>query len=369
VSEPKSVRQIARGDLARGAYRTMELYAPNRKPCAIDLSDNTNLVGLPPSAKKELEAAASSTFTRYPSLYGADLKRALGERLGVSPDHIVTGCGSDDILDSAIRAFTEPGDALAFPDPTFAMLPSFATMNSLEERPIPLLEGTFDIDADRLVEAEAKVTYVCSPNNPTGTLASRSALDRVIGGARGVVILDEAYIEYALDTESLAARATKEDRLLVVRTLSKAFGLAGMRVGYAVGSRELVRAVEKSRGPYKVTGLAEKMATSALDHDQEWVSECIRDVLESRRKMETFFGERGLSPIASSANFLLVPVGGEARGDRSRDAMDLAQRLRDRGVGVRPFPGAKGIGDALRISVGPWSLMQRTLAAFDEVLG
>jgi histidinol-phosphate aminotransferase len=360
--------RIPASRLARASYEHLDLYEPLRKPTAIDLSDNTNTVGLPPSAEKALREASTATFTRYPSVYAGDLKRALARYVGVSPENVVTGCGSDDVIDSAIRAFTDPGGTLAFPDPTFSMLPSFAAMNGLSAAPIPLVGSELGVDAERFVDARAEVTYLCSPNNPTGTLASPEAIDHVVAHARGVVVLDEAYIEYADGTPSRAERATREERLLVVRTLSKAFGMAGLRIGYGVGSPEIVRAVEKSRGPYKVSGLAERLAVAALENDLAWVEACVADVLASRARFDAFLRGLGLSPIPSAANFLLVPVGPEARGERGRDARSLAEALRQRAVGVRPFPGALGVGDALRISVGPWSLMEKTLAAFEEVL-
>lgn len=356
--------RIAPEDLVRPAYRAMDLYAPLRKPCAIDLSDNTNLRGVPPSAQAVLADAGGATVTRYPSLYGAELKRAIGDHLGVDPAHVVTGCGSDDILDSAIRATSSPGDAIAFSDPTFQMLSSFASMNSLEPRVVPLKRdgATTDVDADALVGANARITYVCTPNNPDGSLASPGAIDRILDGARGLVIVDEAYVDYAIGAgvaESLCKRAQSEPRLLVVRTMSKAFGLAGLRVGYAVGPKALIDAVEKSRGPYKVTALAERMAVAALDHDRAWVAESIQDVLASRTRFEAFLRDIGRSPLPSAANFVLVPV---------EKATELGLALRAKGVAVRPFPGVRGLGDALRISVGPWSVMEQTLDVFRELL-
>lgn len=355
-------------EVVRPAYRAMDLYSPLRKPCAIDLSDNTNLRGVPPSAREALAGAQGSTITRYPSLYGAELKRAIGAYVGVDPACVVTGCGSDDILDSAIRAMSEPGDAIAFPEPTFQMLSSFASMNSLDARAVPLrrlADGAphdLDIDAPGLVRADARVTYVCTPNNPTGSLASKGAIEEVLAGAPGVVIVDEAYVDYAIEAgvaESLAARAPSEPRLLVVRTMSKAFGLAGVRVGYAVGPPALVSAVEKSRGPYKVTAIAERMAVAALDHDRAWVRESVAEVLESRAKFESFLRRIGKAPLPSAANFVLVPVAA---------ATEMGLALRERGVAVRPFPSLLGVGDALRISVGPWPLMEQTLEAFEAVL-
>jgi histidinol-phosphate aminotransferase len=343
-------------ELVRPAYRAMELYAPNRRPCAIDLSDNTNLAGVPPAAREVMLEAATPTLTRYPSLYGAELKRAISAYTGVAEEHVVTGCGSDDVLDSAIRALAEPGDVIGFPEPTFQMLPAFATMNGLEPRAVPLLSN-LDVDAEGLLATNARITYVCSPNNPTGSLASGRAIDALLERARGVVIVDEAYVEYG--GESLAKRAASSDRLLVVRTLSKAFGLAGMRVGYGIGARAIVEAVEKSRGPYKVTSLAERMAVAALDRDIPWVKARVAEVLESRARFAAFLGAIGRTAVPSHANFVLVPVD---------EAPSLGARLRERGVAVRPFPKLHAIGDALRISVGPWAIMEAALPSFEELL-
>lgn len=343
-------------DLARASYRAMDLYSPNRRPCAIDLSDNTNLAGVPPSARRALENAMESAFTRYPAIYAAELKRAIADFNGVPPESVVTGCGSDDVIDSTLRAFTEPGDRIAFAEPTFAMLPTFAAMNSLEACVSGLCED-LDIDAEALVSAAAEITYVCTPNNPTGSLASVEALERVMDGAPGIIVVDEAYVDYA-GVESLARRAVTHPRLIVVRTLSKAFGLAGMRVGYAVGNPEVIAAVEKSRGPYKVTALAEAMAIAALDHDREWVNARIAEVLESRARFVEWLDAHALRTLPSAANFVLIVVS---------DAASKAAALRERGVAVRPFPAARGIGDALRISVGPWEIMERALPVFEEV--
>lgn len=347
------------GPAARPSYAKMALYTSGRRPCAVDLSDNTNQRGAPPSALAVLGRAESESLARYPSHYADGLKRALAARLSIGADSIVTGCGSDDVLDSAIRAFAGPGDALAYSVPTFAMLPFFCHMNALEPRPVPLLGGerAHDIDADALLATGARVIYVCSPNNPTGTRASRAAIDRVVKDAPGLVILDEAYVEYS--GESLVREASERGKLLVVRTLSKAWGLAGARIGFAVGAPALVSEVEKSRGPYKITRLAEEMAEAVVDHDHAWVEEGVREVLSARARFEAWLEGRGLAFVPSAANFVLVSV---------PDAAARATRLRALGVAVRPFPGLEGLGDALRISVGPWPLMERILPALAEVL-
>ncbi|HEX5830151.1 MAG TPA: aminotransferase class I/II-fold pyridoxal phosphate-dependent enzyme, partial [Gemmatimonadaceae bacterium] len=150
------------------------------------------------------------------------------------------------------------------------------------------------------------------------------------------------------------------DRLLVVRTMSKAFGLAGLRVGYAAGAPALVAEVEKSRGPYKVNALAERAALAALREDLPWVRARIAEAVTNRERLADGLRAIGLAPLPSNANFVLVPV---------TDAAALAQRLRDAGVAVRPFSALPTIGDALRISVGPWEMMEECLHLLDAALG
>ena len=351
-----SERRTDELDLARAAYREISLYAPDRSPCPVDLSDNTNLFGVPPSALEALRGAAESVVTRYPALYAADLKGALADYAGVDPSQVVTGCGSDDVLDSAIRAVAEPGEAVASPDPSFAMIPIFARMNGLRHIAVPLRPDR-DIDADALLATCARVIYICSPNNPTGTLASESAIRRVIDRAPGLVILDEAYAEFA--GVGRLGVAPDHPRLLVVRTLSKAFGLAGLRIGYAVGARALVAEVEKSRGPYKVNALAERAAVAALTRDREWVAGRIDEVIANRDRFSAELRAIGLEPLPSVANFVLVPVA---------DANAIGLAMRHSGVAVRPMSKLPAIGDALRISIGPWPMMEAALDRLREAL-
>jgi histidinol-phosphate aminotransferase len=343
-------------ELARAAYRDVSIYTVEQAPCAVDLSDNTNLWGAPPAAMQALRELADGSCTRYPSAYASALKGALAAYAGVDASQVVTGCGSDDILDSAIRAFAEPGDRLAFCAPTFAMIPIFARLNGVEPVAASMTSG-WDIDPDTLATTDARIIYVCSPNNPTGTTASRAALERVIANATGVVILDAAYAEFA--EEDYVDLAAASERVLIVRTMSKAFGLAGLRVGYAVGAPALVAEVEKSRGPYKVSLAAERAALAALAHDRAWVAERVADTRTSRDHLAESLRTLGLAPLPSRANFVLVPVPGAAA---------IARRMREGGVAVRAFERVPSIGDALRITAGPAPMMQRALATLEEAL-
>jgi histidinol-phosphate aminotransferase len=230
-------------------------------------------------------------------------------------------------------------------------------MNGLAVAKVPL-RGDFDIDPEELAATGAKVIYLCSPNNPTGTLASRAAIESLLRSFPGVLLLDEAYAEFSPD-EGLLRRAPRYERLLVIRTLSKAFGLAGLRIGYAVGRPELIAEVEKSRGPYKVSASGERAAVAALTVDQDWVQARIAEVRTNRGRLFEALRQLGLAPIPSASNFVLVPV---------RDAVAVAREMRKEGVAIRPFPKLVGIGDAVRISIGPWTMMDAALTALRKVL-
>ncbi|MFO0547458.1 MAG: histidinol dehydrogenase [Polyangiaceae bacterium] len=344
----------------RASVEALSVYTSNRRPAEIDLSDNTNQRGAAPSAQALAATdAARAAIPRYPSHYADDLKAAIAAHLGVEPSSVVTGCGSDDVLDCAVRAFASPGAALAFSEPTFAMIPHIAHATGVTPRPVPFRSAAegYDIDPERLLEGDAGIIYVCTPNNPTGTIASTRALERMLERARGLVIVDEAYVDYG--GASALPMVLASERAVVVRTFSKAYGLAGMRVGYAVGAPSVVAHLEKVRGPYKVGGLAERMAVRVLSDETEWVRANITEVLAARTRFVEWLTERGLAPIPSHANFVLLPI--------SR-AAERAARLRERGIAVRAFPALSHFGDALRISVGPWDVMERTLAAFAEEL-
>lgn len=342
--------------LARAAYDAVPLYDPKRTPIDLDLTDNTNLWGIPPAAERALRDVATSTVTRYPSLYAAELKVAIAALHGVTPDMIVTGCGSDDILDSAMRAFGDPDDAVCGSEPSFAMIPIFAQMNALRWHGVTELPS-HQPDIDTLLATPSRILYLCSPNNPTGALVARDIIERAATAAHGVVFLDEAYAEFAGVSSIDIAR--QSDRVLVIRTMSKAYGLAGLRIGYAIGQPALVAAVEKSRGPYKLNALAECMALAALQHDQAWVQTHVELAVAMREQLSHGLRALGLNPLASSANFVCVPV---------PQCVAVGQALRARGVAVRPFPALPHIGDALRISVGPWPLLERLLHALGPAL-
>jgi histidinol-phosphate aminotransferase len=350
------------GARARAALAAIAAYAPadDATPCAIDLSENTNLWGMPPAAERALrDSPLAARASQYPSLYGAALAREAAAYFGVEPGAIAVGTGSDDVLDALFRAWGEPGAHVVFPAPTFSMVPVFARLNALEPVPVPLTE-TYEADVDALVAARGAVTYLCSPNNPTGTTLERATIERVAREASGIVVVDEAYAEFAgADVLDLVAR---HPRLVVTRTMSKAFGMAGLRVGFGIASPEVAAEIRKALGPYAVNVVAERAAIAALREDVAWVRERAAEAVAVRERLAAALRALGLEPLPSRANFLFVPV---------RDARGIAARMRARGVAVRAFAGLPAVsealrvteGSALRIGAGPWPAVEGAVEA------
>jgi histidinol-phosphate/aromatic aminotransferase/cobyric acid decarboxylase-like protein len=205
---------------------------------------------------------------------------------------------------------------------------------------------------------------VCRPNNPTGGFVPAEWLHALLSARDPdrlpLVVVDEAYADYA--GETVLPEAPGHRHVLVARTASKAYGLAGLRCGYAVGSPEVVLAVDKSRGPYKVARLAYEAAAAALRDEEGWMAGVIDETIANRGRLADALEVRGRAPLPSRANFLLVPAPtGDARAD--------ARALREAGVGVRPFSGIPGVGEGLRVTIGPWPMMETFLSALDRAFG
>ena len=344
----------------RPDYGTLARYHFDRTPVELDLSDNTNQWGTHPAALEVLRTADVDSLARYPDLYADNLRAAAAARLGVPEACIATGCGSDDVLDSTYRAAGGlGGDFVAVATPTFSMALPLAQMNGMPAHAVPWAQALDD--PRRLLVDGPALVYVCRPNNPTGEVCPTAWVQELLDAAGEdgpLILLDEAYVDFGGDT--FAARAAEHPRLLVSRTLSKAFGLAGLRIGYSVASPATALEVEKSRGPYKVARVATEAGAAALRDEEGWITRTVAECVENRARTEALLAQRGLDPIPSHANFILfrAPSGG-AKAD--------ALAIRDRGVAVRPFVGDMPDGsDALRVTVAPWPLMERFFSALDD---
>lgn len=345
--------------ISRTGLDRIPTYAPTPLAgLALDLRDNVNLWGAPPAASAAVRAASSESLSTYPGVNAAPLITAIAARLGVRDDEVVAGCGSDDLIDACFRAVASPGECVAHPDPSFSMVPRFARLNGLEPIAVPLrTDGAADIDA--LLATGARIIYLCTPNNPTGSVTPGSEIRRCIAEAPGVVVVDEAYAEFATAQE-WRDEAPGLGRVLVLRTFSKAWGLAGLRVGYGVGSRTLLDAVVRARGPYKVNALAELAATTAIREDGAWMRRAAAQAVDARTRLDSLVrGRRGVHAWPSEGNFVFWQVEGSAAA--------FADRFAANGIGVRAFSGLTGIGEALRIGVAPWSQLQRLVPVIEEL--
>ena len=346
----------------RPDYAGIDRYDPGRAPVPVDLSDNTNLWGPHPAALARLRGATPDDLRCYPELYADTVRSAVTARFGVPLECVATGDGSDDVIDSAFRAAYGPGQSVAYPAPTFSMIGDFARMNGMEPKPVPWGEAL--ADPSRLLEGGPAVVYLCRPNNPTGAQLPEAWVDRLvemasIASGGPLIVIDEAYADFA--GETLIARAPDMKNVLVTRTCSKAYGLAGLRCSFAVASADVVLEVDKSRGPYKVSRLACEVAAVAIRDEDGWVAGTTAECLANRERLRREIEKRGMAQLPTRANFILFAA-------PSGNASDDAMALRASGVQVRPFKGIPELGDALRVTVGPWPLLERFLEAFDQRL-
>ena len=324
---------------------------------AIKLASNENALGPSPKAV-EAVARFLTQSNRYPDAGGTYLRQKLAARHGVEMDQIVLGAGSTELIQLLCHIYLERGQAGLTSEGTFVMFPLAVRAAGGAVVQAPLKDYAYDLDAlaARLDES-VRVVYLANPNNPTGTMVTAAATDRFLARVpeNVLVVLDEAYCDYVERPDySHALDSVRAGRyLMVLRTFSKAHGLAGLRVGYGIGHPEIVDAVNRLRSPFNVSSLALVAAEAALDD-----SEHIRRSLESNRRGLACFARElprlGLRAVPSVANFVYCETG--------RDAKDDFKALLRLGVIVRPM-GFMGMPRGLRITVGTEEENRRVLEA------
>jgi histidinol-phosphate aminotransferase len=331
---------------------------PAPPPGVLKLDGNEG--ALPPRALLETLAGLDpELLRRYPDV--SVLEAALAVQFGVSPDRVIVTAGADDAIDRVCRAFLAPGRTMLLPDPTFEMLNRYAALAGGELVPVSWRREPFPVDdfVGRL-DARTSVIAVVSPNNPTGAVASLSDVRRLAGAApAALVLLDHVYVEYA--SADLTAGVLDLPNVLVVRTLSKAWGLAGCRVGYALGGARVVATLRAAGGPYPVAAPSLSLALARLAGGEASLRPHVAAVRAERRVLTRRALALGLEAWPSQANFVLVECG--------RRAAFLATALAALGVLVRDFPGRPGLETALRITLpGQPDEFARLLAALDTAL-
>lgn len=332
----------------------------------VKLASNENPLGMPASAQRALAAAAGS-LGRYPDPNGYELKATLSQRYGVPMDWITLGNGSNDLLEIASLALLAPGSASMYAQYSFAVYRLATQARGATHIVVPARDYGHDLDAMyAAITPDTRVIFIANPNNPTGTfLPARDVaafLQRVYEahGERITVVLDEAYTEYldpSLRFDS-ARWVEQYTNLIVTRTLSKAYGLAGLRVGYALAQPRLTDLLNRVRQPFNVNTLAQAAAIAALA-DTAFLQQAYEVNKAGKQVLCDAFTRLGLEYVPSYGNFVLVRVG---------DAAGINLQLLKRGVIVRPVAG-DGLPDFLRVSIGLPEENQRFIEALEQVLG
>jgi histidinol-phosphate aminotransferase len=315
---------------------------------------------LPPATL--LEALASldpEALRRYPDV--STLEATLARRIGVSPNRVIVTAGADDAIDRVCRAYLGAGRTMLLPEPTFEMLDHFAKLASAALARVPWRCGEFPLAAflARLDEQPAVIAVV-SPNNPTGATAAAADVRRLAQAApAALVLLDHVYVEYA--DEDLTPAVIDLPNVVVLRTLSKAWGLAGCRIGYAIGSPDVVATLRAAGGPYPVAAPSIALALRQLADGDAALQDHIARVREERIALCARLAALGLEPLPSQANFILVECGVLAPF--------LTAALAALGVVVRGFPNRPGLTSALRITLpGNAAAFERLVAALETAL-
>ena len=315
----------------------------------IKLASNENPLGMPESAKRAV-AAAMDQIARYPDANGFDLKAALAQRYGVPPEWITLGNGSNDILELAAHAFVQPGDFAMYAQYSFAVYP--LAVQATGGKPIVVPAKDYGHDLPGFLAAltpAVKLIFVANPNNPTGTFLPAAELEAFLKAVPPgiVVVLDEAYNEYLAPEQQYDSTAwvRRHANLVVSRTFSKAYGLAGLRVGFGIAQPGITDLLNRIRQPFNVNAMAQAAAVAALD-DKAFLERSARLNAEGYEQLTAAFAELGLEYVPSSGNFVLVRVGDD---DGAGARVNLA--LLKRGIIVRPV-GNYGLPRWLRITIG-----------------
>lgn len=330
------------------------------------LHANENVLG--PSARA-VEAArfALAESNLYPDGGYHHLRDALAARHGVTPDRIAVGNGSNEIIELLVRTFVGPGETVATAWPSFVVYRLITQASGRELLLAPLRDDRYDLASlATVVDRRTKLVFISNPNNPTGTYVSRRAiaafLDRIPRSV--IVVLDEAYAEYvtAPDYPDGVKEFSARPRTVVLRTFSKIYGLAGLRVGYGVMDRELVQYIDCVRQPYNVSAIAQAAAVAALG-DTEHVARSQALARDGREELARGLGALGLEVVPSQANFVLVRFGGAGRaGATHPTGAEVAATLKGQGILVRDMRGYE-MPDTVRVTVGTSAMNQRVISA------
>jgi histidinol-phosphate aminotransferase len=339
----------------RETVRDIPLYY-NPKVTAVRMDTSTNVLGPNPVVRDVLNGCADMDLNQYPKPYSDSLREALADTYGLKPDNFVVGNGSDEVLDIIFKTFMEAGETVVAPYPSYSLHGFFVRVNGGRFATVDLDEG-FRLDPDALLAERGKIIILCTPNNPTANTFDAKAVERLVREHDGPVIVDEAYGEFA--ESSFLPLVDDYENLIVTRTFSKAYGMAGLRVGYMASNLEMAEQLQKIKIPYSLNRISEQAAIAAL-RDREYVDRSVELVRREREKLSRGLDALGLAPFPSQSNFVLFqcPV----------PSSEVVSRLAAKGVLIRDFGKQRMLEDCARTTVGTDELNTMLLSKLKEVI-
>mgnify|MGYP000297485708 FL=1 len=324
----------------------------------IKLASNENPFGCSKNVEKVLKDFLSD-IALYPDGNATVLREKLAAKHGLKPEQFIFGAGSNEIITFIAQVFLNPGDESIYADPSFTWYDTAVKMSGANPVTIPLKDCAHDLDAMKnAVSDRTKIIWICNPNNPTGTIVTTQQLDNFLESVPGniVIVLDEAYYEYARGDvyPETVPLLEKYPNLIILRTFSKAYGLASLRVGYGMASGEIVSYLNRIRPPFNINTLAQMAAAAALD-DQDFVQNTVTETRKGLNFLYNAFDEMNLHYVKSYTNFIWV--------ETCLPSKELFDKLLRKGVIIRPF-----MGNWVRITVGTHEENNKLISAMKEVL-
>jgi histidinol-phosphate aminotransferase len=325
--------------IMRSTTRDFVKYYNPKLNGELRLDTNTNVLGSNPAAEKYLKEHTWD-LNGYPNTYSDGLRGALAELYGLETDNIIAGNGSDEMLDVIYKTFMDLGDNSVVPVPSYTLYDYFVKLNGGKAIEVDLTED-FQLDVDAIVKQDAKIVIMPSPNNPTGNCFRPKDIEEVLSRFNGIVVVDEAYAEYS--DNPFVTRVEEFDNLVVLRTLSKAYAMAALRVGYAVTNKKLADMMICVKIPYSLNMVSEGAAIAAVK-DQDFVRRSVEMVREQRPKLDAGLRKLGFETFPSDSNFILArsPI----------DHKVLVDGLKERGVLIRDFGAKRRTENCVRTTVG-----------------
>lgn len=333
-------------------YKAGKKVAPVDNLTAYKLSSNEIAHSPLPSVIAAIVDAAGE-INRYPDPFTSDLIQALSDKFAVPAEQIATGTGSVGVCQQIIQSVAGAGEEVMYAWRSFEAYPIITTIAGAISVQVPLTnDGQHDLTAMlKAITSKTRVIFVCTPNNPTGGIVTQQQIDNFLDEVPKniLVVIDEAYVEFNRDKNAIDGISTMKahSNVGVLRTFSKAYGLAGLRVGYFVGPKNIAEAVRKTAVPFGVSNIAQVAATASLESEAE-LFERVDEVVEQRRWFESELSNLGFQLPLSQANFVWLPV-----GDRTEEFTTLCEGI---AVSIRPFPG-----EGVRISIGERPALERVI--------